>query len=162
MTDFHDFGINRKRRPYPILWYKTTTLLARKFHFHRGGGGNHPPPLGNHVVENTLGGRGLSNKNNSVYRPGFTKLSHQSSGCTLSNPYFLYKYDSVIIVQSSSKVFVVKLQLETKMFVYIFVLWIEKYPTLYSIQHYSNSLEHTLIYKSRLFPEMGTFQGSIK
>ena len=41
LTDFHDFGINGKKRPYPILWYQTTILWACKFQVHRGG--NHPP-----------------------------------------------------------------------------------------------------------------------
>ena len=28
LTDFHDFGINGKKRPYPILYYQTLTLWA--------------------------------------------------------------------------------------------------------------------------------------
>ena len=35
LTDFHDFGINGKRRPYPILWYQTTILWACQFQYHR-------------------------------------------------------------------------------------------------------------------------------
>ena len=37
LTGFHDFGINRKRRPYPIPWYQTIILWARQFQVH-----NHP------------------------------------------------------------------------------------------------------------------------
>ena len=35
LTDFHDFGINGKRRPYPILWYQTTILCACQFQIQR-------------------------------------------------------------------------------------------------------------------------------
>ena len=38
LTDFHDFGINGKRRPYPIPWYQTIILWARQFQVHKGGG----------------------------------------------------------------------------------------------------------------------------
>ena len=34
-TAFHDFGINGKKRPYPILWYQTTVLRACQFSIHR-------------------------------------------------------------------------------------------------------------------------------
>ena len=37
LTDFHDFGINGKRWPYPIPWYQTITLWARQFQVHKGG-----------------------------------------------------------------------------------------------------------------------------
>ena len=30
LTDFHDFSINGKRRPYPIPWYQTIILWARQ------------------------------------------------------------------------------------------------------------------------------------
>ena len=62
LTDFHDFGINGKRRPYPIPWYQTIILWARQFQIHKG------------VVTTTLGkpcykkkkkclvGRGLSDQ----------------------------------------------------------------------------------------------------
>ena len=36
LTDFHDFGINGKRRPFPILWYQTTILWVCQFQIHRG------------------------------------------------------------------------------------------------------------------------------
>ena len=36
LTDFYDFGINGKRRPYPILWYQTTILWTCQFQVHRG------------------------------------------------------------------------------------------------------------------------------
>ena len=36
LTDFHDFGINLKRRPYPIPWYQTIILWARQFQVHKG------------------------------------------------------------------------------------------------------------------------------
>ena len=36
LTDFHDFGINGKRRPYPIPWYQTNILYARQFQVHKG------------------------------------------------------------------------------------------------------------------------------
>ena len=42
LTDFHDFGINGKRRPYTILWHQTTILWACQF----------PPPLGRRVTKN--------------------------------------------------------------------------------------------------------------
>ena len=58
LTDFHDFGINEKRRPYPIPWYQTITLWARQFQVHKGGG-NHPP-LVNAVTKKDLVGRGLN------------------------------------------------------------------------------------------------------
>ena len=38
LADFHDFGINEKWRPYPILWYQTNMLWACQFQVH---GGNH-------------------------------------------------------------------------------------------------------------------------
>ena len=41
LTNFHDFGINRKKRPYPILWYQTIILWVCQFQVHRGS--NHPP-----------------------------------------------------------------------------------------------------------------------
>ena len=57
-TDFHDFGINRKRRPYPIPWYQTIILWARQFQVHKG-----VAPLVNHVTKKKkkkgLVGRGL-------------------------------------------------------------------------------------------------------
>ena len=36
LTDFHDFGINGKRRPYSIPWYQTIILWARQFQVHKG------------------------------------------------------------------------------------------------------------------------------
>ena len=57
LTNFHDFGINGKRRPYPIPWYQTIILWAHQFQVHKGGG-NHP--LVNHVTKKGLVGRGLS------------------------------------------------------------------------------------------------------
>ena len=36
LTDFHDFGINGKRRPYPIPWYQTIILWVRQFQVHEG------------------------------------------------------------------------------------------------------------------------------
>ena len=42
LTDFHEFGINGKRRPYLIPWYQTIILWARQFQVHKGGG-NQPP-----------------------------------------------------------------------------------------------------------------------
>ena len=36
LTDFHDFGINGKRRPYPIPWYQKIILWARQFQVHKG------------------------------------------------------------------------------------------------------------------------------
>ena len=60
-TDFHDFGINGKRRPYPIPWYQTIILWARQFQVHKRGG-NHPH-LVNHVTKKGLIARGL----NSLY-----------------------------------------------------------------------------------------------
>ena len=38
LTDLHDFGINGKRRPYPIPRYQTIILWARQFQVHKGGG----------------------------------------------------------------------------------------------------------------------------
>ena len=52
LTDFHDFGINGKRRPYPIPWYQTIILWARQFQVHKGGG-NHP--LGKPCYKKRLG-----------------------------------------------------------------------------------------------------------
>ena len=54
LTDFHDFGINGKRRPYPIPWYQTIILWARQFQVHKGCG-NHPPPLGKPCYKKRLG-----------------------------------------------------------------------------------------------------------
>ena len=51
LTDFHDFGINGKKRPYPILWYQTIILWARQFQVHRG--------VVNHVTKKGLVGLGL-------------------------------------------------------------------------------------------------------
>ena len=48
LTDFHDFDINGKRRPYPIPWYQTIILRAPR------------PPLVNHVTKKGLVGRGLN------------------------------------------------------------------------------------------------------
>ena len=36
LTDFHDFGINGKKRPYPIPWYQAIILWARQFQVHKG------------------------------------------------------------------------------------------------------------------------------
>ena len=36
LTDSHDFGINGKRRPYPIPWYQTIILWACQFQVHEG------------------------------------------------------------------------------------------------------------------------------
>ena len=36
LTDFHDFGISGKRRPYPIPWYQTIILWACQFQVHKG------------------------------------------------------------------------------------------------------------------------------
>ena len=36
LTDFHDFGINRKRRPYPIPRYQTIIFWARQCQVHEG------------------------------------------------------------------------------------------------------------------------------
>ena len=55
LTDFHDFGINGKKRPYPIPWYQTIILWARQFQVHKGGG-NH---LGKPCYKKGLVGRGL-------------------------------------------------------------------------------------------------------
>ena len=52
LTDFHDFGINGKRKPYPIPWYQTIILWARQFQVHKGGG-NHP--LGKPCYKKRLG-----------------------------------------------------------------------------------------------------------
>ena len=57
LTDFHDFGINGKRRPYPIPWYQQSYFGPVNFKFMRG---NHPP-LVNHVTKKGLVGRGLMN-----------------------------------------------------------------------------------------------------
>ena len=35
-TDFHDFDINGKKRPYPLSWYQTIILWARQFQVHKG------------------------------------------------------------------------------------------------------------------------------
>ena len=43
-SDFHDFGINRKRRPYPIPRYQTIILWERQFKVHKVGGNPLPPP----------------------------------------------------------------------------------------------------------------------
>ena len=56
LTDFNDFGINGKRRPYPIPWYQTIILWARQFQVHKG---VVTTPLANHVTEKGLVGRGL-------------------------------------------------------------------------------------------------------
>ena len=36
LIDFHDFVINRKRRPNPLPWYQTTILWAVNFNITRG------------------------------------------------------------------------------------------------------------------------------
>ena len=36
LTDFHDFDINGKRKPYPIPWYQTNILWARQVQVHKG------------------------------------------------------------------------------------------------------------------------------
>ena len=54
LTDFHDFGINGKRRPYPIPWYQTIILWDRQVQVHKGGG------VVNHVTKRGLVGRGLN------------------------------------------------------------------------------------------------------
>ena len=36
LTDFHDFGISGKRRPYPIPWCQTIILSACQFQVHKG------------------------------------------------------------------------------------------------------------------------------
>ena len=59
LADFQNFGISRKGRPSPILWYHTLILWACQSKVH--GGGNHPP-LGRCVTENTLGRRGLTHR----------------------------------------------------------------------------------------------------
>ena len=52
LTNFHDSGINGKRRPYPIPWYQTIILWAHQFHVHNGGD-NHP--LGKQCYKKRLG-----------------------------------------------------------------------------------------------------------
>ena len=54
LTDFHDFGINGKKRPYP--WYQTIIIWARQFQVHKG---VVTTPLVNHVTKKCLEGRGL-------------------------------------------------------------------------------------------------------
>ena len=56
LTDFHDFGINGRRRPYPIPWYQTIILWAHQFQVHKGGGYH---PLGKPCYKKGLVGRGL-------------------------------------------------------------------------------------------------------
>ena len=52
LTDFHVFGINRKRRPYPIPWYQTIVLWARQFQVHKG---VVTTPFGKPCCKNRLG-----------------------------------------------------------------------------------------------------------
>ena len=56
-ADFHDFGINGKRRPYPpIPWYQTIILWTRQFQVHKGV----VTPLGKPCTKKGLVGRGLN------------------------------------------------------------------------------------------------------
>ena len=57
LTDFHEFGINGKRRPYPIPWYQIIILWARQFQVHEG---VVTTPLGKPCYKKGLVGRGLS------------------------------------------------------------------------------------------------------
>ena len=59
MTDFHDFGIKQKKRPYPILWYQTTELWAWQ------------SPLRKTCYKTGSGRRGLS-KFHSIYNNLFS------------------------------------------------------------------------------------------
>ena len=56
LTDFHDFGINRKSRPYSIHWYQTNMLWARQFQVHKG---VVTTSLGKPCYKKGLVGRGL-------------------------------------------------------------------------------------------------------
>ena len=47
LTAFHDFGINGKKRPYPIPWNQTIILWARQFQVHN--------PLGKPCYKKRLG-----------------------------------------------------------------------------------------------------------
>ena len=55
-TDFHDFGINGKRRPYPSLWYQRTILWACQFQVHTGAV---TTPSGRSVTKKPSGRRGI-------------------------------------------------------------------------------------------------------
>ena len=56
LTNFHEFGINGKRKPYPIPWYQTIILWARQFQVHKG---VVTTPLGKPCYKKGLVGRGL-------------------------------------------------------------------------------------------------------
>ena len=56
LTDFHDFGINGKKRPYPIPWYQTIILWAPQVQVHEG---VVTTPLGKPCYKKRLAGRGL-------------------------------------------------------------------------------------------------------
>ena len=60
LTDFHDFGINGKKRPYPIPWYQTIILWARQVQVHKG---VVTTPLGKPCYKKRLG-RTRVNSNN--------------------------------------------------------------------------------------------------
>ena len=64
LTDFHDFGINGKRRPYPIPWYQTITLWARQFQVHKG---VVTTPLVNHVTKKKRLGRTRVNEDCAIH-----------------------------------------------------------------------------------------------
>ena len=74
MTDVHDFGINRKTRPYPLLWYQTNILWACQFQVHMGW---HPPPKED-VLQNKA--QEDEGKTPLVYMPNFTKAEHDYKG----------------------------------------------------------------------------------
>ena len=59
VTDLHDFGINEKKRPFPILWYKKNIYFGC-VNFKITGGGNHP--LRKTCYKKGSGRRGLITK----------------------------------------------------------------------------------------------------
>ena len=59
LTDFHDFGINGKKRPYPIPWFQTIIVWARQFQVHKG---VVTTPLVNHVTKKNKKNKTKQNK----------------------------------------------------------------------------------------------------
>ena len=64
LTDFHDFGINEKKRPYPIPWYQTIILWVRQFQVHKG---VVTTPLVNHVTKKKKKMLGRTRVNQALY-----------------------------------------------------------------------------------------------
>ena len=75
LTDFHDFGINGKRRPYPIPWYQTIILWAVNFKFM----GLVTTPLGKPCYKKRLG----RTRVNIIFQKSLDKFEIAHKACLL-------------------------------------------------------------------------------